>query len=198
MKAKGQELQVDQASAGRTAGVGEDERVDGDGVVRIVGDRVVVRSVADDDIPALEAVMAARAYARGGGTSTSASSPPSCDDPDVCPLVIEHDGAVIGYMQFSEEESLQYHFASIDLSLRRRSPGPRLGRDAVRTLARYLFDARGHHRLTIDPALANEHAIRCYESVGFRRVGVMREYERGADGTWHDGLLMELLADDLR
>jgi aminoglycoside 6'-N-acetyltransferase len=22
----------------------------------------------------------------------------------------------------------------------------------------------------------------------------MREYERGADGTWHDGLLMDLLA----
>jgi aminoglycoside 6'-N-acetyltransferase len=28
-------------------------------------------------------------------------------------------------------------------------------------------------------------------------VGVMREYERGPDGTWHDGLLMELLASEL-
>jgi hypothetical protein len=25
----------------------------------------------------------------------------------------------------------------------------------------------------------------------------MRRYERGADGTWHDGLLMDLLADEL-
>jgi aminoglycoside 6'-N-acetyltransferase len=33
--------------------------------------------------------------------------------------------------------------------------------------------------------------------VGFREVGVMREYERGSDGTWHDGLLMEMLADEL-
>jgi len=32
--------------------------------------------------------------------------------------------------------------------------------------------------------------------VGFREVGVMREYERGIDGTWHDGLLMEMLAGD--
>jgi len=61
-------------------------------------------------------------------------------------------------------------------------------------LARHLFRERGHHRLTIDPALANERAIRAYERVGFRRVGVMREYERGADGSWHDGLLMDLLA----
>lgn len=26
---------------------------------------------------------------------------------------------------------------------------------------------------------------------------VMRSYERGADGSWHDGLLMELLAAEL-
>jgi aminoglycoside 6'-N-acetyltransferase len=29
-------------------------------------------------------------------------------------------------------------------------------------------------------------------------VGVMRAYERGDDGTWHDGLLMDLLAGELR
>lgn len=34
-------------------------------------------------------------------------------------------------------------------------------------------------------------------TVGFRPVGVMRRYERGADGDWHDGLLMDLLADEL-
>jgi len=33
--------------------------------------------------------------------------------------------------------------------------------------------------------------------VGFRPVGVMRRYERGADGTFHDGLLMDLLAEEL-
>jgi aminoglycoside 6'-N-acetyltransferase len=27
-------------------------------------------------------------------------------------------------------------------------------------------------------------------------VGRMRDYELGADGTWHDGLLMDLLADE--
>jgi aminoglycoside 6'-N-acetyltransferase len=27
---------------------------------------------------------------------------------------------------------------------------------------------------------------------------VMRSYERGPDGTWHDGLLMDLLATELR
>jgi aminoglycoside 6'-N-acetyltransferase len=29
-------------------------------------------------------------------------------------------------------------------------------------------------------------------------VGVMRRYERGVDGSWHDGLLLDLLPEDLR
>lgn len=46
------------------------------------------------------------------------------------------------------------------------------------------------------PALtANARAIRTYEAVGFRPVGVMRRYERGADGNWHEGLLMDLLRE---
>jgi hypothetical protein len=58
---------------------------------------------------------------------------------------------------------------------------------------------RGHHRLVIDPAADNEPAIRCHAAVGFRPVGIMRRYEHDADGTgWHDGLLMDLLAEDLR
>ncbi len=72
-----------------------------------------------------------------------------------------------------------------------------VGSDAVRTLARYLFEERGHHRITIDPAAHNERAIRSYQRVGFRPVGVMRRYERGPDGSWHDGLLMDLLPEDL-
>lgn len=67
----------------------------------------------------------------------------------------------------------------------------------MRTLARYLIDERGHHRLTIDPAADNAPAIRAYEKVGFRAVGVMREHWRSPDGTWRDGLLMDLLAREL-
>jgi aminoglycoside 6'-N-acetyltransferase len=40
-------------------------------------------------------------------------------------------------------------------------------------------------------------AIRSYAKVGFRPVGVMRQYERGGDGRFHDGLLMDLLRGEL-
>jgi len=72
-----------------------------------------------------------------------------------------------------------------------------LGTEAVRRIVRHLIDDRGHHRITIDPAAANIAAIRAYQKVGFRPVGIMRRAERDADGRgWHDSLLMELLADD--
>jgi aminoglycoside 6'-N-acetyltransferase len=66
----------------------------------------------------------------------------------------------------------------------------------VRVLARYLLFERDHHRITIDPAAANAAAIRTYEKVGFRRVGIMRSYERGPNDTWHDGMLMDLLREE--
>lgn len=103
----------------------------------------------------------------------------------------------IGLIIFHEEDDPDYRHAGIDVALHPNAHGQGLGADAVRTLARYLFEVRGHHRIVIDPAATNTKAIRSYERVGFKRVGIMREYERGADGSWHDGLLMDLLASEL-
>lgn len=113
-------------------------------------------------------------------------------------FVIELDGEVVGAIQYSEELDPMYRHANIDIFLTTSRHGQGLGTEALRGLARYLFEERGHHRLTIDPAADNERAIRAFERVGFRRVGTMRQYERGPDGTWHDGLLMDMLRGDFR
>jgi aminoglycoside 6'-N-acetyltransferase len=112
-------------------------------------------------------------------------------------FVIEVDGEIVGAIQHGEEEDPMYRHASVDVFLTTSRHGQGLGSEAVHTLARHLIEGRGHHRITIDPAADNRAAIRAYERVGFRPVGVLRRYERGPDGTWHDGLLMELLAEDL-
>ena len=112
-------------------------------------------------------------------------------------LVVEIDGKVAGGIQYNEENDPMYRQAGIDIYLGGRFQGRGAGTEAVRLLARFLFEQRGHHRIAIDPAAANEPAIRCYAKVGFRPVGVMRQYERGPDGTFHDGLLMDLLRDEL-
>ena len=122
---------------------------------------------------------------------------PWTDDPESTRLTIEVDGRVAGLIQYFEEVEPKYRHAGIDLFLDPALHGRGLGTEALRRVVRHLIDERGHHRITIDPAAANTAAIRAYEKVGFRRVGVMRRYERdvGGDG-WHDGLLMELIAGE--
>lgn len=111
-------------------------------------------------------------------------------------FVIEVDGEVVGAIQYGEENDPMYRHANIDVFLTAPRHGRGLGTEAIRLLVRHLFEGRGHHRLTIDPASDNVAAIRAYEKAGFRPVGVMRNYERGPDGTWHDGLLMDMLKED--
>jgi aminoglycoside 6'-N-acetyltransferase len=112
-------------------------------------------------------------------------------------FVVEIDGQVAGAIQYEEENEPMYRHAGIDIYLGSRFQGHGAGTEAVALLAGFLFEQRGHHRITIDPAAANHQAIRCYAKVGFRPVGVMRQYERGGDGTFHDGLLMDMLRDEL-
>ncbi len=49
-----------------------------------------------------------------------------------------------------------------------------------------------------DPAAANGRAVSAYAKVGFRPVGILRQNERGADGTFHDTLLMDVVRGELR
>jgi aminoglycoside 6'-N-acetyltransferase len=155
------------------------------------GPRVRLRVAGPHDHDALDAIRAEPDVVRWWGVTEPDDLEPVQADGDL--LAIEVDGAVAGAIQYVEETDAKYRRASIDIFLGAAWQGRGLGREAIGLLVRHLLEVRGHHRLTIDPALANERAIRCYEAVGFRRVGVMREYERDDDGTWHAGVLMELL-----
>jgi aminoglycoside 6'-N-acetyltransferase len=122
---------------------------------------------------------------------------PLGDDPDAKRLVIEVDGAVAGMVQYAEELEPKYRHASIDIFLSAAFHGRGIGTEAVRRVVRLLIDERGHHRITIDPAADNAAAIRTYEKVGFRPVGIMRGYVRDVGGErFHVGVLMDLLAGE--
>jgi aminoglycoside 6'-N-acetyltransferase len=118
-------------------------------------------------------------------------------DANVVVFVIEIDDEIVGSIQYGEEPAADYRHANMDIFLHPDWHGRGFGSDAVRTLARHLLHDRRHHRLTIDPAVANTKAIACYKRVGFREVGVMRQYERDEHGRWHDCLLMDLLKHEL-
>ena len=120
---------------------------------------------------------------------------PLADEPDAERSAIVVGGAAVGMVQWSEELEPKYRSASIDIFVSATHHGLGVGTAAVR-LAVEALCARGHHRITIDPAAENAAAIRCYEKAGFARVGRMRLAERDADGRgWHDVLLMELVVE---
>jgi aminoglycoside 6'-N-acetyltransferase len=162
------------------------------------GERVVLRPLADDDLDRLLAILAEPDVARWWG--------PQAEHPDRDELLgrgPEHadgtrfaivvDRAVAGWLACEENTDPMYRSVGLDLFLTTPLHGRGLGREALRLAITHYLE-RGHHRFTIDPAADNERAIRAYAAVGFRPVGRMRDYELGADGTWHDGLLMDLLA----
>ena len=161
------------------------------------GDGLLLRPVTAADGPALIRIQRSPEVARWWGP-TDGDQWPLDDDPQTVQFVVEVDGAVAGLVQYSEESDPMYRHAGLDIFLDPTVHHRGLGREAVRTLATYLFRGRGHHRLVIDPAAQNHRAISTYAAVGFRTVGVLREYQRNHDDTgWHDGLMMELLVSEL-
>lgn len=166
--------------------------------VRLQGPRILLRPLEPADRAAIAEILAEPDVARWWAQSGVEQAVGDIFDSGPHErFAIEIDGRLAGYLQVFEELDPDYRHAGIDLFLGAAWQGRGLGPEAIRLVARHLFEDRGHHRITIDPAAANERAIRAYEKVGFRRVGIMRRYERGADGTWHDGLLMDLLRDEL-
>ena len=158
---------------------------------------MVLVAVTAEHVPDLRRILATpEVWLRWRDEAASPQWP--FDDPSVVRFTVVLEGVVRGMVQYGEEDEPDYRHASIDLFLDPAVHRCGVGRDTVAALARHLVNDRGHHRLVIDPAADNEPAIRCYAAVGFRPVGIMRRYERDPDGVgWHDGLLMDLLAEEL-
>lgn len=162
------------------------------------GRRVTLRQVTTDDLAALAEVVAAPGVREWWGPQ---------DDPARVreklwragsAFAIEADQALAGWLAVDEVAQDDYPEVAFDIVLAPAAQNRGLGSDALRTAIQWFVDARGHHRFTIDPSTANVRAIRAYEAVGYRPVGVLHAYERLADGAFHDALLMELIAGEPR
>ena len=151
------------------------------------GKLVTLRPVVPADLPALLAILDEPEVARWWRRAEWER----VDERDAVTFTILARGVVAGCIQYCEETDPDYFSAAVDIFVGPAAQGRGVGPDAMRTLISW------HHRLTVDPAAENARAVHVYEKLGFRRVGVLRRYERVEDGEWRDALLMELLADEL-
>jgi aminoglycoside 6'-N-acetyltransferase len=102
---------------------------------------------------------------------------------DVAGFVVEAGGRPIGYLQVWREGVE----AGLDMFLVPAARGRSLGPDAARAVARHLRDDLGWPRVTVDPYLWNDAAVRAWERAGFRAVE-KREPDADHTARW---LLME-------
>ena len=166
--------------------------------LRLESGRLVLRTGNERDRPEIVALFACPGVRRWWGSQDEDDIDEVIDrpEPEVTVLVIEHAGAVIGVVQFHEEDDPMYRHAGIDIAIHDDHQRQGFGTEAIQTVVDHLF-ANGHHRIVIDPNAANEAAIAAYASLGFQPVGTMRQYEWSEhEERWTDGLLMELLANE--
>jgi aminoglycoside 6'-N-acetyltransferase len=119
------------------------------------------------------------------------------DDPDTFRFAVLLEGEIVGYVQWWQDTSPLYRHAGVDLFLDPAVHGRGIGTETLRVVCTHLIDEQGFHRVVIDPEVANEAAIASFRKVGFKPVGVLRRYIRDGPDDWKDGLLMDLLADEL-
>lgn len=160
------------------------------------GSKVTLRPLADADLDPLAEIIREPSVARWWGESDEPERLRENLRMDGCAWAIEHEEELVGWLGFVEETEPEYRSVGFDISLTERSQARGLGPDALRTAIRWFAEERGHHRFTIDPNAANERAIKAYSAVGFKPIGITRRSEL-VDGEWTDGVLMDLLIEEL-
>jgi aminoglycoside 6'-N-acetyltransferase len=155
--------------------------------LRLRGRLTVLRAATDGDVDLLVAWHADPEVARfwDDETFTREEMLERLARADVDAYVVEANGEAVGYVQsWHEGDDAE---GGIDMFLIPAARGRGLGPDAARTLARHLRDERGWRRVTVDPYLWNEAAVRAWRRARFRDVGE-REPDEEHTARW---LLME-------
>jgi aminoglycoside 6'-N-acetyltransferase len=153
----------------------------------LYGDHVVVRPATLDDAQMLVQWHLDPDVMRfwDGRTFTDDEMAARLARPHVDAYIVEADGEAVGYLQAWFGENVDA--CGLDMFLIPTARGRSLGPDAARTLAHYLITRPVRTRVTVDPYLWNERAIRGWLKAGFRPVHE-REPDREHRHRW---LLME-------
>lgn len=156
------------------------------------GDRVSLRPLGPEDVETLRHIHSEPEVARWWGLPDDGF--PLHDYPEAHRYVILHEERPVGMIQYAEERDPDARSADIDIFIGCTLQGRGLGTDAMRAIVRYLQQTRRHHRLTLSTSPDNHRAIRCYEKVGFRRVGTLAlSMRHPVTRNWVDEILMELV-----
>lgn len=109
--------------------------------------------------------------------------------------IIEVGGETAGAMFVLRSDDPEYPTTVMHLFIGTRFRGRRIGEEAL-ALAIGAEFADGVTRVTLDPNVNNAGAIRSYERLGFRRIGVLRDYQVRPGGHLEDAMFLDLTRSD--
>ncbi|KAM9862824.1 GNAT family N-acetyltransferase [Leucobacter sp. BZR 635] len=109
--------------------------------------------------------------------------------------VIEIEGECAGAMFVLRGEDPEYPTTVMHLFIGTRFRGRRIGEEALALAIQHEFQ-HGISRITLDPNEHNDGAIRSYERLGFKRIGVLRDYQVRPSGALEGALFMDLTRSD--
>ena len=144
---------------------------------------------AEADVEALNAIIAQPGVREWWGTD------PTVDDQDAFTIVV--DGEIAGWLGWYEETDPDYRHGGLDIFLAPAFQGRGLGREALR-LGAALADRGARpppHRSSTRrrPTRGRSRPTRRSAS---SPSGSCAATSAGSEGAWHDGLLMDMLADE--
>ncbi|MFD5600152.1 GNAT family N-acetyltransferase [Leucobacter sp. NPDC058333] len=116
------------------------------------------------------------------------------DAPDVT-RIIEVEGQTAGAMFVLRGDDPEYPTTVMHIFIGTRFRGRRIGEEALALAIRAEF-ADGISRVTLDPNINNEGVIRSYERLGFKRIGVLRDYQVRPGGALEDAVFLDLTRSD--
>ncbi len=169
----------------------------------LVGDRVRLRGVREDDLPTLAkaemdagilVTLADRVVPPSEAAAKERIAKWSVNEDDRLGFSIEtldDPSVLIGHVGLWGWQTKD-RCATIGIALGREHLGRGYGTDAMRVIVSYGFRELGLHRLQLTVAPFNPAGIRAYEKAGFAEEGRRREAV-WHDGRWYDEVLMSLL-----
>lgn len=110
-------------------------------------------------------------------------------------LVVEADGAAVGWVDWRREERTGPDVLEIGILLAPEHRGRGLGAAAQRQLVAYLFAHTTVHRIWAGTEVDNEAEQRALEAAGLRREGLLRGHHFRA-GAWRDSYVYGIVRGD--
>ena len=169
----------------------------------LVGERVRLRGVRDDDLPALArwemdpgrmATLSSRVGPPSEAAARERIAKWSANEEDDLGFAIEtlDDPPVLAGHVALWDARLKDRCATLGIGLGREYIGRGYGTDAVRVIVGYGFREMGLHRIQLSVSPFNPAGIRAYQKAGFTEEGRSRESVLH-DGRWYDEVLMSIL-----